>query len=32
MAELMHINDENEEKINYIIGNLPAEIVNFIYI
>lgn len=32
MAELIHINDENEEKINYIIGNLPAEIVNFIYI
>lgn len=23
---------KNEEKINYIIGNLPAEIVNFIYI
>ena len=32
MAELININDENEEKINYIIGNLPAEIVNFIYI
>jgi hypothetical protein len=32
MAELIHINDKKQEKLNYIIGNLPADILNLIYI
>ena len=32
MSELIKANDANEDKINYIIGNLPIELVKLIYV